>query len=546
MAEAAIRVLLVEDDEDDYVLTRDLLAEIGPGRFVLDWVRDCATATRALARRDHDVCLIDYRIGECTGLDVLSKAVELEHEAPVILLTGQGGREVDEQALRAGAADFLLKARLDAPSLDRAIRYAVGRKRAESALRRLQAELEDRVRDRTAALEAEIAARTRLEEELRRRVAQLADEDRRKNEFLAALGHELRNPLGPILNAVEVLRRGPAGPDAEAARELIARQAGHLARLVDDLLDVARITHGKIELRRQPVDLAAVAGRAAEAVGPLMVERGHEFRVELPGCPLPLEADPTRLEQVLSNLLTNAAKYTPPGGRVALAVGRDGGEAVVRVRDTGVGIAPDVLPRVFEMFVQASDSSSHSPGGLGLGLAVVRRLAELHGGTAAAHSAGPGAGSEFVVRLPIANSEPGARSAERSESSALRAPSSALRILVVDDNADGANSLAALLRLDRHEVWTAHDGPAGLAAVRERRPDVVFLDIGLPGLDGYEVARRIRCEPGLGGVALVALTGYGREDDQRRSREAGFDRHLVKPIDPAELPGLLAGLRGGD
>jgi CheY-like chemotaxis protein/two-component sensor histidine kinase len=317
------------------------------------------------------------------------------------------------------------------------------------------------------------------------------------------------------------------------------RQVQHMARLLDDLLDVSRISRGRIELRKEVVDVAAVIARSVEAVRPLVEERRHELTVALPAGPLRVEADATRLQQILTNLLNNAAKYTDPGGHVWLTAGRDGAEVVVRVRDSGIGIAPDMLPRVFDLFVQAERRLDRSQGGVGIGLTLVKRLVEMHGGTVTAHSRGSGHGSEFVVRLPARPEpdEPG-----KGEAGAATARLPRHRVLVVDDNPDAADSLALLLELAGQEVRAAHDGPSALAEAEAMRPVLVFLDIGMPGMDGFEVARRLRRLPGLAGVRLVAMTGWGQDEDRRRSAEAGFDQHLVKPVEPKALEQLLADL----
>jgi PAS domain S-box-containing protein len=369
----------------------------------------------------------------------------------------------------------------------------------------------------------------------------LREADRRKDEFLATLAHELRNPLAPIRNAL-LLMRGPAPPGGhEPVRAMAERQVAHLARLVDDLMDVARISEGKIELRRESVDLHTVVRQAVETARPLIDDRRHRLVVTLPPGPVRLEGDPTRLEQVLWNLLNNAAKYTGPGGRIDLSAEAVGGQVVVRVRDTGVGIEPSMLPRLFRMFVQLGEHKEHARGGLGIGLGLVRTLVELHGGTITALSEGPGKGSEFVVRLPSPPGTPAGPAAPEARDRGAEPGLSRRRILVVDDNVDGAVSLARLLELlHGHEVQVAHDGPSALEVADRFRPEVVLLDIGLPGMDGHEVARRLRARPEFGRTPLVALTGWGQESDRRRSREAGFDHHLVKPVDLDALSGLLA------
>ncbi len=369
---------------------------------------------------------------------------------------------------------------------------------------------------------------------------QLAEADLRKNQFLAMLGHELRNPLAPLRNALHILQRlGPDQPDTTWATDVIERQTALMTRLVNDLLDVSRITSGKVRLHKEPVNVAAVVARAVEMSRQLLDDRRHELTVALPDEPAWLDADPMRLTQVLANLLNNASKYTDEGGRIRLTVEREGGEAVLRVRDTGVGIAAEMLPRVFDLFTQADHSLAHAQGGLGIGLTMVHSLVEMHGGSVRGFSAGLGQGSEFVVRLPLLAEPPAAADAEE-EDNGLRIPPSPRRVLVVDDNRDGSNSLALLLKMRGHEVQVAHDGATALVTALAMRPEVVLLDIGLPDLDGYEVARRLRNEAGTKEALLVALTGYGQEDDRRRSREAGFDHHLVKPVDFDDVQALLA------
>jgi CheY-like chemotaxis protein len=329
-------------------------------------------------------------------------------------------------------------------------------------------------------------------------------------------------------------------PTFQPAREMVERQVKHLARLVDDLLDVSRITHGNIRLRKEAVDLGDVIERAIEATRTLIDSRGHELTLRLPTDPVRLEADPTRLEQVIANLLNNSAKYTMPGGRIWVNAAVEGGEAVVRVRDNGIGVPPDVLDRVFEPFVQSEGSLARSEGGLGIGLTLVRSLVEMHGGSVEAHSPGLGQGSEFVLRLPARL--PAEKAPPPATEPAVPFASRGLRVLVVEDNLDAAESLAALVRLWGHDVRVVHDGLAAIEAAQEQRPEVVLLDIGLPGLDGYQVARKLREEVHLDGTMLVAMTGYGQPEDRRRSREAGIHHHFVKPVEPFVLRTLLANL----
>lgn len=387
----------------------------------------------------------------------------------------------------------------------------------------------------------DITERKRLEQELRRRVDDLAEADRQKNEFLAMLAHELRNPLAPMCNALHLMKMpGAEGLMVDEARDMMERQMHHLVRLVDDLLDVSRIIRGNIELRKEPVDLALAVSRAVETAHPVIDAHGHELSVSLPENPVFVEADLIRLAQIIANLLTNAAKYTNTAGRIWLTVEREDGQGVVRVRDTGIGIAPEFLPRLFEIFVQGDRSLARSQGGLGIGLTLVKRLVEMHGGTVAASSAGPGEGSEFVIRLPALSEAQirktgGGTAVQPRVTDALRR-----RVLVVDDNVDAAKSIAMILRLTGYDVHCVHDGPSALEAAHAYRPDVVVLDIGLPGMSGYEVARRLREQPEFKRTPLVAVTGYGQDEDRRRSKEVGFDHHLTKPVDPNALQAFVA------
>jgi two-component system CheB/CheR fusion protein len=372
----------------------------------------------------------------------------------------------------------------------------------------------------------------------------LREADRRKDEFLAVLAHELRNPLAPLRTALHVLRHtGLAEETFTRMRDMMERQVRQMTRLVDDLLDISRIGRGKIELRQERLDLATVIHSALETSEPLIEAGRHELTVSLPDQPLDVTGDPARLSQVLANLLNNAAKYTADGGHIRLTARREGNQVVVRVRDNGAGIASEVLPHVFEMFMQSGQLQDRSEGGLGIGLTLVRRLVELHGGSVTVHSNGPGTGSEFVVRLPAAPDAPDSRPLRRQEPEEEKAPvSPPRRILVVDDNRDAAESLVTLLQIAGHEVRLAHDGPRALATAREFLPDVVLLDIGMPGMSGYQVAQRIREEPELRHVTLIAQTGWGQEEDRRRAQAAGFDHYLVKPLVPRQLHELIARL----
>ncbi len=428
-------------------------------------------------------------------------------DLPLILMTGSGETSAFSRRLEA-----ILQTGGNFTLLERPIRLLTLFSVVTSALRSRRRQYEVR----------------NLLEESKRAVTQ-------RDQFLAMLGHELRNPLAAIVNAVTIMKRFGA-EDPELTREqidLIARQSSHMTRLVDDLLDVARITTGKISLNLEIVDLRDLAAKALQTLKSMLGAQRHEITFETAGVPVTIEADPVRMEQVIVNLLNNAVKYTPEGGRVWLSVS-DGDEAVLRVRDSGTGLSPESLEQIFEPFAQASPTLARSRGGLGIGLAVVRSLVEMHKGMVAARSDGIGAGSEFEIRLPVVK-KPGAARVRQSPQKAIHP----CKILLVEDNPDARLSLARLLRLYGHEVETAENGQQGLERALTVNVDVMLLDIGLPGLDGYELARRIRAQRG-NSVFLIALTGYGQEDDREKARKAGFNLHLTKPLDPEKLAEVLA------
>ena len=402
---------------------------------------------------------------------------------------------------------------------------------------------------KVALLFSDVSARKRSEEELRRLADDLAEADRRKTEFLATLAHELRNPLAPIRNGLSVMRLGGDNPAAVGkVREMMERQVGHMVHLIDDLLDVARISGGKLELKRQRADLRAILASAVETSLPLIEAGQHALEVDVPDLPLLMDADATRIAQVVANLLNNAAKYTPARGHIRLSVRREGLEAVIAVSDTGVGIAADALAGVFQMFNQIGRTVDRSQGGLGIGLSLVRRLVEMHGGSVVAESGGPNAGSVFTVRLPLAEvsddqaARPLGWDAPAGDGGPAGDGEAGLKVLVVDDNVDAALTLSMILEASGHVTRVAHDGYGALEAAREFRPRVAFLDIGMPGMSGYDTARAIRAMEELDGVVLVALTGWGAESDRQRSSEAGFDHHLTKPVQLAVVEELLARL----
>jgi signal transduction histidine kinase/CheY-like chemotaxis protein len=398
-------------------------------------------------------------------------------------------------------------------------------KRYEAGIVQLNAQLEQRIAKRTAELEAANAL--------------LKDADRRKDEFLAVLSHELRNPLAPIRTASHLLD-SPHLPASELlwARTVIQRQVRHMSALLDDLLDIARITRGRLELKVGRVSLKSVVDAAVEASRPMIDRKNHTLQVSLPEHDPMLDADPLRLSQILSNLLTNAAKYTDAGGHIELSARVMGGKLSLQVRDDGIGLSPAALSRIFTMFSQVEGASGRSEGGLGIGLALVKGLVSLHDGTVRARSAGEGRGSEFTVEMPVVATGADVVAAPGAED---KAPAGSRRVLVADDNRDAADTLGLLLELYGHEVRIAHSGNAALAVAQSFHPNVALLDIGMPDLNGYEVARNLRVETSCPDIVLIALTGYGQDGDKERAHAAGFDHHLTKPVDPSKLEALIAG-----
>ncbi|MGQ0503268.1 MAG: response regulator [Panacagrimonas sp.] len=516
MTNSRLSILLVEDDRDDYLLVRDLLAEHPGYAYRLEWAPDYTSGLNALVNGSHDVILLDYHLGAKTGLELVEAAMEAGCRKPTLLLTGQNGAELDRKALAAGVADYLEKGRFNGKELSRAIQYAVQQQRHAE-------ELEHTVAKRTVELAAANIA--------------LQEVNQRRTEFLALLAHELRNPLAPIRHGLQTLKRNADPATTHATVDMMERQLRQMVHLIDDLLDVSRISRGKIELQLCRVELEPVVQQAVEAVTSAVETLGHELVVSLPPQPVYLNADATRLTQVLGNLLNNACKFTAPGGRIALLASVDAHELTIRVRDNGTGIPAEHLPHIFEMFTQVNTSLDSSRSGLGIGLSLVKNLVEMHGGTVEALSAGPGEGTEIVLRLPVVT---GAAPIEAAPAPMATATGSRRRILIVDDNRDSASSLALLLELDGHETHTAPDGIEALAAAERLRPEIVLLDIGLPQLDGYAVCRALRERPWSGASLIVALTGWGQEDDRRKSLEAGFDHHLLKPVDHAALTQILA------
>lgn len=405
--------------------------------------------------------------------------------------------------------------------------------RAQSELAATKALLERRNSELAHAL----AAQKEIEAELHQQ-RDWRDADRRKDEFLATLAHELRNPLAPIRQAA-LISKAPGATDAQKrwSHDVIDRQVQHMSLLLDDLLDISRVTRGTLALRMQPTDLASVIDTAVETARPMIDSKRHVLSIDVPPEPIQFTADPLRVAQVLSNLLTNAAKYTDPEGQIRVTARREANDVVIRVKDSGIGISAVALPRVFNMFSQVHSTTDRSEGGLGIGLALAQGLIELHGGTIEASSTGLGFGSEFTVRLPrrAVTETPG----PANNSTANPSITPRRRILIADDNRDSAETLAALLRLEGHEVTSVHDGPVALSVFNQIKPDVALLDIGMPGLTGYEVARKMRQTSAGASLKLIAITGWGQDIDKERAHAAGFDHHLTKPVDPQRLAELL-------
>jgi len=525
------KVLLVDDRPENLEFLESILRDLGQ---VLIRAVTVEEALRRLLDDDFAVVLLDLQMSGMNGFETgrLIRSRDRSRQTPIIFLTTRESADFPVvMAYALGAVDYLVR-----PIMPEILRAKVAGfvdlfQKTQQVNRQAQ-QLRELERSQFEHVLAEEKQRWELE--------RLREEARRKNDFLAVLAHELRNPLAPIRNAVNLLRlRCPADPESEWAQDVIERQVQQMTRVVDDLLDVSRITRGKIKLQKEATDIASVVHRAVEIAQPLIEARGHQLQVTLPETPVVMDADPFRLAQVLANLLNNAAKYTEEGGRIWLTVERSGDQLKIRVRDTGVGIPPNYLPKIFELFVQ--EGRSHEPGqtGLGIGLSLARSLVEMHGGAIRAHSLGTGQGSEFEVVLPIHLTSRSAPPAPRGKPQRQQA-AVPLRILVVDDNVDSAKSLTLLLSHNGHTVQMVHDGKSALQILGDWQPEVALLDIGLPGLDGHEVARRVRADLGMKSTLLIAMTGYGQVEDRRRSQEAGFNAHLVKPIDLDALFELLA------
>ena len=489
-----------------------------------------ASLVEGMLRKDAVACFA------CPDVECLSE--ELERGAAAILVAEEAlphdGRLAELIHRQPQWSDLpvlvLTRPGADSPAVTRALRTLGNVTLLERPVR---------VTALASAVHSALRARER-QYQTRAHLQEREEADRRKDEFLATLAHELRNPLAPIRNSVSLLRLSGADDPSSHIWEMMDRQVDHMVRLVDDLMEVSRITRGKIELRKEVLDLEDVIGAAVDTSRPLIESAGHQLSMSLPAEPLLVEADAVRLAQVFANLINNAVRYTDAGGRIAITAQRDDGTATITVRDTGIGIAPEALPHVFDMFVQGNARDARGQSGLGIGLTLVRSLVEMHGGTVSARSAGVGRGSEFVVRMPLARGE-ARRAAARGDAERKKIPGIP-RVMVVDDNRDAADSLAAVLKMLGAEVHVTHDGPSALDVLGTFRPAAVFLDLGMPGMDGYQTARHMRERQDTRELKIIALTGWGQDSDRRQTEAAGFNQHLVKPADVATLQAVLASL----
>jgi signal transduction histidine kinase len=497
-----LRLLLIDDNPHDRdLVTRALNQHFGSVSILL--ARDAHELERAIIDGEFDAAIIDHELRWARGIEVLRKIKGARPDCPVLMFTGSGSTEVAVEAMKEGLDDYVTKT----PKHYARLPYAL-----ESSLERREA----------------IAERKRAEETLR-----LANQ--RKDAFLATLAHELRNPLTPIRYATRLLEPGVPPQMADDARKMIDRQLAQMARLLDDLLDASRVTRGVFEIRRERLDLREIIESAVASAMPLAKAAHQEVAVSVPAEPLSVTGDAVRLTQILGNLLHNATKYTPAGGHIAVDASPEGEEVIVTVKDDGVGIAEEALLTVFELFVQLEAPGTRSAGGLGIGLSLARDLVRLHGGSIEAHSRGAGLGSEFVIRLPRVKEAAALTEPVAAPEKVKALGAAGVRVLIVDDNVDAATSLSYVLALAGYDTAVAHDGNRALELAETMRPAIVLLDIGLPGMSGYEVARRLRAAPWGRDLRLIAVTGWGHESDRAKSLEAGFDAHLTKPIDPELL-----------
>jgi signal transduction histidine kinase len=507
--------LLVDDLEENLLSLEGLLRRDG---LVLLKARSGTTALELLLQYDVALAILDVQMPEMDGYELaeLMRGTERTRRVPIIFVTaGAADRQRRFRGYETGAVDFLNKP----------IEPDILRSKASVFFELYQQR-------------HQIAAQR---DELKAYADALTEADRRKDEFLATLAHELRNPLAPLRSGLDILRASPTAPNGEEIRDMMDRQLSHLVRLVDDLLDVSRVSQGKVELRKAQLALSELIKTAVEASTPLINAGRHELILDLPDAEVWLDADLTRLSQVISNLLNNAAKYTPEGGRIVVSAQRDGKEVLISVSDNGIGIPADMLPRVFDLFAQVRDNLDRSRGGLGIGLALVKQLVEMHDGVIVAESAGPGKGSSFRLRLPVVEVAAAPSVAAEPPSPVLR-QDARLKVLVVDDNFDVAQTTGWMIEAIGHDYRLVHESKLAVQTAREYRPDAILLDINMPGMDGYAVCRALRGQPLFDDTAIIAQTGGGQTQERACARESGFDHHLVKPVNMDRLEQLLAGI----
>lgn len=509
-----LKVLVIDDSPEDREMVRRYLTR---GLEIPYEVLEADTGEEGLVlfrSSQPDTVVLDFHLPDMNGLEFLGSLVyEVGADRiPVVMLTGTGSEDIAVEAMKTGAQDYLLKGTLTPERLRRAIRQAIDKISILRELEERQAELEQKNRELQQASAA-------------------------KDEFLAMLAHELRNPLAATRNAVELIKRlGDGDQRFQQAVETLERQVRHQGLLLDDLLDVSRITRGKILLRPRRIDLTELVCNVVQDQRRAMENTGLHLEISVPDSPVWVSGDPMRLGQTLDNLLNNALKFTDAGGKVQVSLTTTDSTAVIKVRDTGIGIIPDMIPYLFDSFAQADRTLDRSRGGLGLGLAVVKGLIILHGGTVCACSEGPGTGAEFIIELPLSEA---AASKDGTVTASTASEPVPRRVMIIEDNRDAAETLRDLLELSGHVVELAYSGTLGVESARRFRPDAVLCDLGLPGMDGYEVARALRVDPATATARLIAISGYGQAEDRQRSLEAGFNLHLTKPVDPAEIERVL-------
>lgn len=522
MTPTQISILLIDDNDDDRALARRAIVSEFPNAVFSEAAT--AHAFESHLARQFDCVITDYQLGWSDGLTLLKLLKERYPDQPVIMFTNTGTEDICAAGMRSGLSDYIVKRKEEFPKVPAAVAAALELVAVRQALRERQAEI-------AGLLERERATRVEAE-----RASQL------KDEFLAMLAHELRNPLAPISAAAELMAF--AQPDAASLKrtsEVIHRQVRHLTQIVDDLLDVSRVHRGLVKLNKTPQEMKGVITHAVEQVRPLMEAHGHRLVIDLSPEPAYVAGDQSRLVQILANVLHNAAKYTPDGGEITLRMAVDADHVVLRVKDNGIGMTPELLERVFDLFAQGKTTIDRSQGGLGLGLALVKSLVLLHKGTVACTSEGVGRGSQFTVCLP--RLLPQAGYANEESTSGLQTSINALKLLVVDDNEDAAGMLAMLLEALGHHVMVEHDSFRALEQAQREMPDACLFDIGLPRMDGNELASRLRANPQTASITMIAITGYGQAHDRAATQASGFDHHLVKPVNMQKLTSLLAEIR---